>query len=182
VGEDSERLVDVRLLTATHRDLAALQRRGQFREDLYHRISVLTLDVPPLRERGEDIILLAEHFLSELAPEGRVFRLSPDAVSKLRAHAFPGNVRELRNALTRAIVLAQGDVISGADLSLVKHEDLKPQQVNISVAEREAIIKALRESRGSRLTAARALGIARSTLYRKMEEHGIGDNEIFPRR
>ncbi|MCC6808821.1 MAG: sigma 54-interacting transcriptional regulator [Deltaproteobacteria bacterium] len=183
VGDDVHRKVNVRLVAATHRDLHKAHRRGGFREDLYHRLSVLTIDVPPLRERGDDVVLIAEHFLADLAPEGRVFRFSSDAVQRLKAHPFMGNVRELRNAVTRAIVLAKSDLIAADDLGLVVNaDDPPPVQVRMDNVERNVILKALRENHGNRLSAAKTLGIARSTLYRKMDEYGISENEIYGTR
>ncbi len=120
VGEQRERPVDVRILSATHKDLAALVREGSFRQDLYYRINVIELRVPPLRERREDIPMLATHILQRIARQWgvRPASLSPEALAALNDYAFPGNVRELENILERALTLADGDHIEPADLQL----------------------------------------------------------------
>ncbi len=182
LGEDVARKTDVRIIAATHRNLQESVRRGAFREDLYHRLNALTLALPPLRERGDDVRLLAEHFLKVLGPDGRTLRLSPAALQALAAHPFTGNVRELRNAITRGILEGgRNGVVEAGDLGLETGENL-PESAPVAAlshTEREAIIQAIRAAKGSRLAAARALGIARSTLYRKLDEHGISDDEIL---
>jgi DNA-binding NtrC family response regulator len=112
--------VDVRVLAATHRDLATLVRDGKFREDLYYRLQVVPVHVPPLRERREDIPVLARHFVRQLARNGEPPVLSPDAISALVAHDWPGNVRELRNVIERALALSPGvEVLRASDLRLL---------------------------------------------------------------
>jgi two-component system response regulator PilR (NtrC family) len=117
IGANAEQPVDVRLISATHKKLHALVERGAFRQDLYYRINVIELPMPPLRERREDIAVLARHILAKLDPAGRV-RLSPEADAALLRYAFPGNIRELENILERALALCDGDVISADDLHL----------------------------------------------------------------
>jgi two-component system response regulator PilR (NtrC family) len=117
IGANAEQAVDVRIISATHKSLHALVERGAFRQDLYYRINVIELPMPPLRERREDIPMLAEHILAKLDPAGRA-RLADDAVAALSAYAFPGNIRELENILERALALCDGDVIAADDLHL----------------------------------------------------------------
>jgi len=176
VGDDKVQAVDVRLIAATHRDLAARVEHGQFREDLFHRLSVLKIDVPPLRERGDDALALARLFLRELAPEGRAVRLTAEAELALRSHRFPGNVRELKNAVVRGMWTSPSGVIGREHLGLGPTG--APLTEPLPVLERSAIVSALRKANGSRARAARILGIARSTLYRKIEDYKIGPEEL----
>jgi two-component system response regulator PilR (NtrC family) len=118
VGATSEEPVDVRLISATHQDLAACVGQGKFRQDLYYRLNVIELRLPPLRERLDDIGMLAEAILERLAAPGTRATLAPAALEALRGHAFPGNVRELENILERALAFANGGVIEVADLAL----------------------------------------------------------------
>ncbi|HUF74319.1 MAG TPA: sigma-54 dependent transcriptional regulator [Gammaproteobacteria bacterium] len=177
VGENVETLVDVRVLSATHRDLAELVAQGEFREDLYYRINVIELNVPPVRERGEDILELAQHILSELAAEQGIDppRLSAAARSALLRYPFPGNVRELENILERAMTLCPGAVIEVGDIDLrAQAEGQMPQAAGSTALgtqlediEREAIVKALEKSRYNKTAAAKLLGISfRALRYR----------------
>jgi transcriptional regulator with GAF, ATPase, and Fis domain len=119
LGERRPVTVDVRIIAATHRDLEALVRQGRFREDLFFRLQVIPVRVPPLRERREDVPALARHFLRELGPKGRTPVLAPDALAALTAHAWPGNVRELRNVVERTLAYAaDAAVLTAADLRL----------------------------------------------------------------
>jgi len=177
VGETAEVLVDVRILSATHRDLGELVARGQFREDLYYRINVIELKVPALRDRGEDKLLLAHHILNELAEAQGLEapRLSRAAQSTLADYAFPGNVRELENVLERALTLCPGDVIDVDDLQLRAQpaesagpiDEKAPLGAQLEDIEREAIVKALEQTRYNKTAAARLLGISfRALRYR----------------
>lgn len=176
VGEDKVQQVDVRLIAATHRDLAARVDHGEFREDLFHRLSVLKIDVPPLRERGDDALALARIFLRELAPEGRAVRLTERAEMAIRGNAFPGNVRELKNAVVRGMWTSPSGVIDRDHLGLGTAS--APVTVALKTLERSAIVEALRKADGSRAETAKILDIARSTLYRKLEEYGITDDDL----
>ncbi len=183
VGDDRPTAVDARVVAATHRDLRAAVQQGRFREDLFHRLTVLKIAVPPLRERGRDIELLAQHFARTLAADRRVV-LSPGALDRLNAHPFPGNIRELRNVIHRALYVSDCDTIMARDLDLeplASEADLAPIR-DLSALERSALLHALRETRGSRSEAARRLGVARSTVYRKMAALGIDDAEVFQKR
>jgi DNA-binding NtrC family response regulator len=175
-------LVDVRLVAATHRDLPALVTEGLFRADLYYRLAVVPIALPPLRERLADIVPLAEHFL---AASGK--HLSGSAASRLLAYDWPGNVRELRNVVERAAMLVRGSAITGGDIDLPaarperRSEDGIPQDwLNgdlpgaVARLERTMIAAALRETEGNRARAARRLGIQRQLLYAKIERYGLG--------
>lgn len=181
VGAAEERPVDVRLLTASKRPLRELIMEGKLREDLYYRLAVVEIRVPPLRERRSDIPLLCDHFLRRIAEERREpkKRLCPDAYRRLYAHDFPGNVRELEHLLINATVFATGDVIEADELAV----DLGPGSAtpfadastyrDYKEGERERILAALNANDWNRARAARALGMARRTFYRRLEEHGI---------
>ncbi|MCJ2073822.1 sigma-54 dependent transcriptional regulator [Methylobacterium sp. J-030] len=174
--------VDVRLVAATHRDLPGLVAEGRFRADLYYRLNVVPIALPPLRERLADIVPLAEHFLVR---SGK--RLDRGAASRLLAHDWPGNVRELRNVVERTAVLGRGGVIAADDLDLptdrpdrrtadaVQAEWLSGDLPSaVARLERTMIAAALRASEGNRARAARRLGIQRQLLYAKIERYGLG--------
>jgi two-component system response regulator HydG len=184
VGEDHAVAVDVRILAATHRDLAVRVREGAFREDLLYRLKVVNLHVPPLRERPGDIPVLAQHFLAEFAQR---FGAGPFVVNdvmreRLLAHAWPGNVRELRNAIESVVALSPP---SALDLSLLPGGtaagSTEPRGATLAdrlaAYERGVLVAALDEARGNRSEAARSLGIGRATLYEKLERYGIGHKE-----
>ena len=173
--------VNVRIVAATHRDLPAAVAQGRFREDLWYRLQVLPLVLPPLRERLGDIVLLAEHFLRRLG-SGSPLRLSAAAQKCLLAHPWPGNVRELRNAMERAAILCHGAVIEPEHLGLRAEAaaaaglDIAwdgPLAAAVAQVEREMIRRALAETAGNRAEAARRLGLSRQQLYRKLAEHGL---------
>jgi len=184
VGSDVEVPVDVRLLTATNRDLEAAVEERRFREDLYFRINVVQLNLPPLRSRGGDVLLLAQHFL-EMAVEQtgkRVRGFSPKAAERLLAYAWPGNVRELSNCIERAVALTAYDQIGVDDLP-EKVRDHHPEQVLLSSPdpselvsleeiERRYILRVLEVLGGNKALAAQVLGVDRRTLYRKLERYG----------
>jgi DNA-binding NtrC family response regulator len=181
VGGARARAVDVRLVAATNRDLRAEVAAGRFREDLYFRLAVIPIRLPPLRERPEDILPLARHFLVRWTRElGRTIRgWSPEVEAWLLAHPWPGNVRELENLIERAAVLAREEEITLADLLLEPtrvpapgDDDLSLQTFLDRAAERH-IRGALARCQGRRAEAARALGVERTTLYRLMKKFGI---------
>jgi two-component system, NtrC family, response regulator AtoC len=172
--------VNARVVAATHRDLEACVREGRFRQDLYYRLNVIAVRIPPLRERVEDILPLAVHFLEKHGRRlGRSScALSPEAADRLRSYAWPGNVRELENALERALVLGRDDVIWLQDLP----ESLRtPPPAGsppgaarpMAEVEREHILRTLGSVRWNKTAAARLLGMDRKTLYRKLEAYGI---------
>ncbi|MBE3097413.1 MAG: sigma-54-dependent Fis family transcriptional regulator [Planctomycetes bacterium] len=171
--------VDVRILAATSRNLLDEIREGRFREDLFYRLCVVPVVLPPLRQRREDIPLLAEHFLRKHADcrRERVHGFTQEAMDALQKHDWPGNVRELENAIERALVLAQGDRITLADLLyygvLTKPDAAGAGPTSLADIEKEHIAKVLRRHGGNRSAAARALEIDRKTLWRKMREYGL---------
>jgi two-component system response regulator HydG len=183
LGSDRPVRVDVRVIAATNRDLEAEVRAGNFREDLYYRLNVIALRVPALRERPEDIPLLAGHFLERFAQRNRkVFRgFSPRAMDLMLRHDWPGNVRELENAVERAVILAPGDMITERDLPAgLRAADSAegaargdaPQ--SLEDAEREAIARTLEQVGHNKSEAARVLGVTRVTLRNKMRKFGLG--------
>ncbi len=176
VGGGLARRVDVRVVAATHRDLEEMVQKKQFRQDLFYRLQVLTLHVPPLRVRGDDIVRIARKVLAELAPDKR---LAPDAVAWLLSQSWPGNVRELRAVIESAAVLAEREVIDAAVMTPraggKKAARVETARVPERLEELEAwaIERALVKHRGSKIRVAEALGIGRATLYRKMIAYGL---------
>ncbi|MCF8824724.1 sigma-54-dependent transcriptional regulator [Xanthomonas campestris] len=187
LGGNGAQKVDVRVLAATHRDLAAWASTGQFRSDLRYRLNVVPIELPPLRERGDDILLLATHFLQSAG--GAVRALSPDAQRRVLDHPWPGNVRELRNVMQRCALLVRGHTIAAGDLDEALGEplpgDLQPPQPAdaptgtqslpeaVAQLEKRMIQAALTQAQGNRAEAARQLGIHRQLLYRKLDDYGL---------
>jgi two-component system response regulator HydG len=168
--------VDVRIIAATNRDLRQAVAEGHFREDLFYRLNVIPIVLPPLRDRTEDIPLLVEHFLEQLRAEtGKAVEgVSRDALGALMARPWPGNVRELRNVLERGVVLARSPYITAADLELLAAPGASGEEpVSLREAERRHIETVLARCGGNVTRAARALGIDRVTLHRKIEKYGI---------
>jgi len=178
LGGRGEVPVDVRVVCATHRDLADMIHEGSFREDLYYRLSEITIKIPPLRERPGDAILLAQAFLERNAREmGRSIRgFTADALGAIEAHAWPGNVREMENLIKRATIMAEGSQVAAADLGL-DYGATEPQPFNLRQAregaERLAVSRALAHSHGNIAQAAELLGITRPTLYDLMAKIGM---------
>jgi two-component system nitrogen regulation response regulator NtrX len=185
VGGNTRIRIDVRVVAATNKDLQAEIRSGQFREDLYFRLNVIPIFVPPLRERREDIPLLADHFMAELAGEyGRKLkRFDAGATVVLQHYAWPGNVRELRNVIERLIIMVPGEAIAAADLSFLDAPNAPParaaptERTTLHDArdrfERDLILRTLAEQQGNMSRTADVLGVERSNLYRKMKSFGI---------
>jgi DNA-binding NtrC family response regulator len=175
--------VDVRLLAATNRDLKKMVAEGAFREDLFYRLYVVNVHLPPLRERGSDIPMLAQHFLQEFAAENKkaVTGLTPDALDLLAAYRWPGNVRELRNVMERMVVLARSEKLTVRDLpaNIRELSGGKPLggalagHLTIEAAEKQLIVQALKQHAGNRTLAAQQLGLSRRTLHRKLNEYGL---------
>jgi len=186
VGGHAGVRVDVRIIAATNKDLADEIRHGRFREDLYFRLNVIPIYVPPLRERGDDIMRLVDHFVAEFAREygRRPKACSPEAVEVLRTYRWPGNVRELRNIIERLMIMVPGDVIGAADLAFLDLGGVTPpvpKPVAIGPLfeardawEREYITAALASFDGNITRTAEALGLERSNLYKKMRGLNIG--------
>jgi len=186
VGGTQEVLVDVRILCATHKDLASEVAAGRFRQDLYYRLNVIELRVPPLRERREDIALLADAMLRRLAQEcgDSPAHLHPDALAKLLAYRFPGNVRELENMLERAYTLCDGDEIKAADLRLadspgpsesgeVSLAQIDSLEDHLEEIERKLIMQALEETRWNRTAAAQRLGLTFRSMRYRLKKLGL---------
>jgi len=180
VGGNKPIQADVRLVAATNRDLARLVAEGKFREDLYFRLNVVQLHLPPLRDRSEDIPLLAEHFLRQAARENEkpVRELTADAMKCLLAYSWPGNVRELRAAIEHGVVMANGPKITLRDLPVAVRDSAPagiaargPLPLNLGETEISLMRRALAECKGNRTLAAEKLGISRRTLHRKLREH-----------
>ena len=174
IGATQEVVVDVRIIAATNRDLRHAVNEKKFREDLFYRLSVFEIQVPPLRDRGGDISMLIQHFLKHFKQHhGRPeLELSPQAMHKLTMHRWPGNVRQLRNVIDSAVVMAEGDVIDVEQLGL-KDANEMPDSLRINDWEVKLIREALRRTDGKVPEAAKLLGIGRATLYRKLDEYGI---------
>jgi len=184
VGSDVTMNVDVRILAATNRELQEDVEAGKFREDLYYRLNVVTLRVPPLRERLQDIPLLAQHFLAKYANKNkkRVKGFTPLAMDMFIKYDWPGNVRELENAVERAVILGAGDYISEKELPLsitkaYPHADEAgtpaKQPQSLEEIEREAVLAALEAAGGNKSETARILGITRKTLHSKLQKYGV---------
>jgi DNA-binding NtrC family response regulator len=182
VGDSQARSVDVRVVVATNRELQKEVAEGRFREDLFFRLAVIPIRIPPLRDRPEDILPLARHFLVEHQRElGRAFGALPEDVEAiLRSHPWPGNVRELENAIERSVVLSDGATLQASDLLLQapdspKAADEPTLQAALDQATQKAIRDALDATGGARNEAARRLGIDRTTLYRLIRKYELGD-------
>ena len=178
VGSTERVRISARVISATNRDLEVAVRNGAFRQDLYFRLNVVQIKLPPLRERKSDIPLLVNAFLEKFGQrDGRVRTISSDAMARLIAYDWPGNVRELENAIERAVALSSGPILQIADLpsnlqygSVDRFPD-KDEVLPLDELERRAILRALRESAGDKLAAARMLGIGKTTLYRKLKQY-----------
>jgi DNA-binding NtrC family response regulator len=189
LGAPAPIAVDVRIVASTNRDLPALIQEGRFREDLYYRLNVIIVRVPPLRERPEDLLPLIAHFLEKHGQRlGRTGRnLSAEALGLLQRHTWPGNVRELENAIERALVLSRQETIGPADLpdglgsvrSAAAAEDVPRSIADI---ERAHVLRVLRSVAGNKAAAARLLGLDRKTLYRKLRSYGLGSDPDEPTR
>jgi DNA-binding NtrC family response regulator len=179
VGSAKVERVDVRVIAATNADLGAEVQAGRFREDLLYRLNTVEIRLPPLRERREDVPLLAARFLARTRERyGKpAAALSPEAMDALLAHAWPGNVRELEHVIERAVLLAHGDRIEEADLGLRLQPATGPttalDHLTLEQAERQVIERAIRRASGNVNEAAKALGLSRSALYRRLQLQGI---------
>jgi transcriptional regulator with PAS, ATPase and Fis domain len=178
LGSTETLRTDARIIAATNADLLEAIRAGRFREDLYFRINVVTVEVPPLRERPEDLPLLVETFIDRLAEKNQkaIRGLSPEALAILRKYSFPGNVRELANAIEHAFVMCHGVEIGVEHLPehMVQESRLTGGTLYHEKSEREVILEALQRHGGSRAGVSRELGMHRTTLWRKMKSYGIG--------
>ncbi|HEV2223110.1 MAG TPA: sigma-54 dependent transcriptional regulator, partial [Candidatus Acidoferrales bacterium] len=182
VGSNDRVSIEVRVIAATNKDLETAVRSGQFRQDLFFRLNVVQIKLPPLRERKSDIPVLVQSFLEKFADPVRPLpTLAEDALTRLTAYDWPGNVRELENAIERAVALGSGPILHSGDLpSNLQYAagnggtdpmPVSDELVPLEELERRAILRALRESGGDKLIAARLLGIGKTTLYRKLKQY-----------
>jgi two-component system response regulator HydG len=194
VGATHRVPIKARIVAATNRDLAAMVEKGSFRKDLFYRLNVVNLRLPSLRDRREDIPLLAAHFLDRISREHNIkFTLSDEALRTMMRHDWPGNVRELENSVERACALSSGPILHLGDLpTQLQQQGLEARRVasaagepagesaavevrTLADLERQAILEAIRTLKGDKLQAAKLLGIGKTTLYRKLKEYGIAD-------
>jgi DNA-binding NtrC family response regulator len=191
LGASKNTRVDVRVVAATNKNLESMLSDGGFREDLYYRLNVIHVDLPPLRSRPEDIVPLAEHVLDQLGAKQqppRRMRLAPEAQHLLLAYHWPGNVRELMNVLERGVALCQGELISDEDLPMHVRERRPGDFLDVAVArrmtlaelERDFIEAVLADEAGNKTRAAQRLGLDRKTLYRKLDEYAKQDGKDTP--
>jgi two-component system NtrC family response regulator len=183
VGGREEIPVDVRVVCATNRNLQQMVSEGTFREDLYYRISEIVIDIPPLRERLGDRILLARHLLTLFAKEHnpKVGGLSTDAAAAVEEYPWPGNIREMQNRIKRAVIMAENKLVTPEDLGLTASGEMADMPLNLREvrqdAETTAIVRAISFSGGNISNAAKLLGITRPTLYDLMNKYGIESPE-----
>jgi two-component system, NtrC family, response regulator AtoC len=195
LGGTSDIKVDVRVIAATNQDLEKTVRDGKFREDLYYRLNVLRIEVPPLRARGRDIVLLAQHYIRIFSQEFRrpVSRLTPEAETALLAYSWPGNVRELRNLIERAVLLAESEALEPSDFETVHTlrgpadvasspagVQLPEQGLNIEDVERQLVVLALERTRGNQTRAAALLGLHRDQIRYRIEKFGLKGSDEKP--
>ncbi len=183
LGSNRTRQIDVRVIAATNADLRAALEHGAFREDLYYRLNVVPINVPPLRERKEDIPALVEHFIRKYAAEfsSPVKGISEEALEVLRRYHWPGNVRELENVIERGLVLCSGEILEAADIKLdtasrnsrSSDESLLPPGMTLEEHERELIRRALEKAKGNKSQAARLLGLSRNALRYRLSQMGL---------
>ena len=179
VGANKPIPIDIRLISATNMGIKQLAAEGGFRQDLLYRINTVEIDLPPLRERPEDIPLLADHFLQLYGQKYKrsVHRLSAGVIKKLRDYPWPGNVREFQHVIERTLIMSEGDTLSEADFQLSSHsteqEEFGLDTYNLDEVEKRIIEKVLRNNAGNVSKAAADLGLTRTSLYRRLEKHGL---------
>lgn len=184
VGGEKTINVDVRIIAATNRNLLKEAQEGRFREDLYYRLSVFPISIPPLRERREDIPYLVEHFLKKLRTYGQAKRFSPEALTHLQAYDWPGNVRELENVVERMVIISQGSVVGAEGLPVLstssKEEEnscgafvLPPGGISLEELEKSLLQQAMEQTGGNQSQAAKRLGLSRHAFLYRLEKYGI---------
>jgi len=187
VGGVEKKKADVRIIAATNKDLESEIKEGRFRDDLYFRLNVVKLHIPPLRERKEDILPLFRFFVDRFNEQFKkgFIRISEEAEEEMLAYSWPGNIRELRNTVERIVLLEKGDAILGKHLSFLVEKEgqareragfkphLPSQGIVLEEVEKEYILEALKMKKGNKLQAAKMLGISRSALLYRMEKYGI---------
>ena len=190
LGSNMTRHVDVRVVAATNLDLRAALEQGRFREDLYYRLNVVPINIPPLRERKEDIPFLAQHFVRKLAAEigSSAKEISPAAMDRLLIHTWPGNVRELENTIERSLVLASGEVLQAADMRIeaprnggafpaTQQSPILPEGETLEHWEQMMIREALKRANGNKSQAARLLGLTRNALRYRLSQMGMDNGK-----
>jgi DNA-binding NtrC family response regulator len=180
--------VDTRFICATNRDLEMEVNAGRFRRDLFYRLAVIHIELPPLRERGDDVVLLARHFLKLLRPAGRAeLEFSPEALNLLKSYSWPGNIRELRNAVERGIAMARDEIILPSDLPPAVRQGSTPADGSgaaekspagtlaetLGEAERSYLITLLRENAGNVASSARQAGMSRQGMHKLLKRHNV---------
>ena len=188
VGGEEVIKVDVRVITATNRDLVDLKRKGLFREDLYYRLNVVSLEIPPLKNRRDDIPLLAQHFLEMFSTKNNkeIKGFTPKAMDRLIRHDWPGNVRELMNAVERGVVLTRTEYLDVQDFAVMENASQSPAEavpvfdgeennLSLEAVEKAAVLRMLEAANGNKSEAARRLGITRKTLHKKLKKYGVMD-------
>jgi two-component system response regulator HydG len=179
LGSNERTRFEARIVAATNQDLGAAMKRGAFRKDLFFRLNVVSIKMPPLRDRKEDIPPLVRHFLERFGKEKSVTQVSDEVMGRLLNYDWPGNVRELENCIQRAVSLGSGTFVQMQDLpsSLLYHLGRTPTSrqdlTTLEALEQQAIRQALRATGGDRIRAAKLLGIGKTTIYRKLKEYGL---------
>ena len=190
LGSTRDTKVDVRLVAATNRDLFELSKQGLFREDLFYRLNVFTIHVPPLRDREEDIALLARHFLHRAGPPGKEPKdLAPSTLEVLDKYEWPGNIRELQNVIESAVIMAEGPTVEAGDLPLSIQDECAPVELDLATEslslkelEKHYITLLLHRLGGHRAKVAKVLQISERNLYRKLKEYDLTDISFRPKR
>jgi two-component system response regulator AtoC len=180
VGGNQEIDADVRVVTATNRDLKTLVKEGKFREDLYYRLKVVTISLPPLKDRKEDILPLAEHFLKKYAEENNKggIAFSPEVMEFMLNYSWPGNVRELENLIEHGVILAKGNAIKMTELPQDIIHPILSEEKSIEAVTKKLILNVLEEAKGNITQAAKTLGIRRTTLYNKLKKYNYTVNNL----
>lgn len=175
VGGEEAIKIDVRLIAATNRDLISIVEAGRFREDLYYRLNVVNLEVPSLKERKEDIPLIAQHYLKLFADKNHktIKGFTPQAMDRLLKYIWPGNVRELINAVERCVVLSRSEYLTAEELLFLRDKTTPEEPQSLEEVERDTILKILKMAGGNKSEAARQLGITRRTLHKKLKSYGL---------
>ncbi|THB63120.1 MAG: sigma-54-dependent Fis family transcriptional regulator, partial [Spirochaetaceae bacterium] len=190
VGGNQSVAVDIRIIAATNRDLEKMVREGSFREDLYYRLNVFPIVIPPLRERGSDIITLADHFLQFYSERNgkKIKRISTPALQMLFSYHWPGNVRELENVIERAVIISEDEVIHGYDLppslqtgAYSGTSETTSLEARLQAVEYEAIIEALKDTEGNMTKAAERLGFSKRIMGLRLQKYGIRYQDYRPR-